>query len=30
MNFNGLKKDNDRADLIFWLRSLADSPAPLD
>ena len=30
MNFNGLKKDSDRADLILWLRSLADSPAQLN
>ena len=30
MNFNGLKKDSDRADLILWLRSLADDPAPLN
>lgn len=30
MNFNGLKKDSDRADLIIWLRSLSDSPAPLN
>ena len=30
MNFNGLKKDSDRADLILWLRSLSDSPAPLN
>jgi|TARA_B100000787_G_scaffold168827_1_gene158406 cytochrome c len=26
MNFNGLKKDSDRADLIIWLRSLSDTP----
>ena len=30
MNFNGLKKDIDRADLIIWLRSLANSPASLN
>ena len=30
MNFNGLKKDSDRADLIIWLRSLSDIPAPLN
>ena len=30
MNFNGLKKDSDRADLILWLRSLADNPATLN
>ncbi|KZD08259.1 c-type cytochrome [Oceanibaculum pacificum] len=29
MNFAGLKKDEDRANLIAYLRSLADSPAPL-
>jgi cytochrome c len=30
MNYNGLKKDTDRADIILWLRSLSDSPAPLN
>lgn len=29
MNFAGLKKVGDRADLIAYLRTLADSPAPL-
>ena len=29
MNYNGLKKPKDRADLIAWLRSLSVSPAPL-
>ncbi|MEQ9331586.1 cytochrome c family protein [Thalassobaculum sp.] len=29
MNFAGLKKASDRADLIAYLRTLADSPAPL-
>ena len=29
MNFAGLKKTSDRADLVAYLRSLADSPAPL-
>lgn len=29
MNFIGIKKTEDRAALIAWLRSLADSPAPL-
>ena len=29
MNYNGLKKDTDRADLILWLRSLSDDPVPL-
>ena len=24
MNYNGIKKDQDRADLIKWLRSLSD------
>ena len=30
MNYNGLKKDSDRADIILWLRSLSDNPAPLN
>lgn len=30
MNYNGLKKDTDRADIILWLRSLSDAPAPLN
>ncbi|MEQ8335128.1 cytochrome c family protein [Nisaea sp.] len=29
MNFAGLKKASDRADMVAYLRSLADSPAPL-
>jgi len=29
MNFAGLKKVSDRSDLIAYLRTLADSPAPL-
>ena len=29
MTFAGLPKDTDRADLIAYLRSLSDSPAPL-
>ena len=29
MGFAGVKKDEDRADLIAYLRSLSDSPAPL-
>ena len=29
MAFAGLKKDPERADLIAYLRTLADSPAPL-
>jgi cytochrome c len=29
MAFAGVKKPEDRANLIFYLRSLADSPAPL-
>jgi cytochrome c len=29
MNFAGLSKASDRADLIAYLRTLADSPAPL-
>lgn len=29
MTFAGLKKDQDRADLIVFLRSLSDSPKPL-
>ncbi|MAS87285.1 MAG: cytochrome c family protein [Micavibrio sp.] len=29
MNFIGLKKTQDRADLIAWLRTLSDSPAAL-
>jgi len=29
MNFPGLKKPKDRADILVYLRSLADSPAPL-
>ena len=29
MNFAGLKKDKDRANLIGWLRSLSENPVPL-
>ncbi len=29
MTFPGLKKPDDRADLIAWLRTLSDSPQPL-
>jgi len=29
MNFAGLKKAEDRANLIAWLRTLSDSPVPL-
>lgn len=29
MNYIGLKKPQDRADLIAWLRTLSDSPIPL-
>ncbi len=29
MSFAGLKRDNERADVIAYLRSLSDSPAPL-
>ena len=29
MSFAGIPKDTDRADLIAYLRSLAESPAPL-
>ena len=29
MGFAGLKKDDERADLIAYLRTLADNPAPL-
>jgi cytochrome c len=29
MNFAGLKKDQDRANLIAWLRTQSDSPVPL-
>ena len=29
MNFAGLKKAQDRADLIFWLRQNSESPFPL-
>ena len=28
MNFAGLKKVQDRADLIFWLRQFSDEPVP--
>jgi|TARA_B110000261_G_scaffold163122_1_gene208364 cytochrome c len=30
MSFSGLKKPNDRADVILYLRSLSDNPAPLE
>ena len=29
MNFAGLKKAEDRADLIFWLRDQSDNPVSL-
>jgi cytochrome c len=29
MNFLGLKKPQDRADIIAWLRTLADNPLPM-
>ena len=29
MNFAGLKKVKDRADLVYFLRAQSDSPAPL-
>ena len=29
MNFAGLKKVEDRADLILWLREKSDNPIPL-
>ena len=29
MNYAGLKKENDRANILLWLRSLADVPADL-
>jgi len=29
MTFAGLKKDSDRANVIAYLRSLSDNPAPL-
>ncbi len=29
MNYIGLRKTQDRADMIKWLRSLSDNPAPL-
>jgi cytochrome c len=29
MTFAGLKKDEDRADVILYLRSLSESPKPL-
>ena len=29
MNFAGIKNDQERADLVLWLRSLSDNPAPL-
>ena len=30
MNYAGLKKEKDRANLIAWLRSLSDSPQPIE
>ena len=29
MNFAGIKKDEDRANLIAWLNTQSDSPQPL-
>ncbi|MEM7072138.1 MAG: cytochrome c family protein [Pseudomonadota bacterium] len=29
MNFAGLRKSNDRASIIAWMRTLSDNPAPL-
>ncbi|MCH1426919.1 MAG: hypothetical protein L7W42_07200 [Alphaproteobacteria bacterium] len=29
MNFAGLKKPQDRANMVAWLRTMADSEAPL-
>ena len=29
MNYTGLKKEQDRANIIVWLRSLSDNPEPL-
>jgi cytochrome c len=29
MNFPGMKKDGNRADMIAWLRTLSDNPQPL-
>ena len=29
MSFAGISKDGERADVIAYLRSLSDSPAPL-
>ena len=29
MNYAGLKKDSDRANIIAWLRTLSSNPAPL-
>ncbi len=29
MSYSGMRKPEDRADLIAWLRTLSDSPAPL-
>ena len=29
MNFAGLKKPQDRANMLAWLRTMADSQAPL-
>ena len=29
MSYSGMRKPEDRADLIAWMRSLSDSPAPL-
>ena len=30
MSFSGLKKENDRANVILYLRSLSNSPAPIE
>ena len=30
MSFAGLKKSTDRANVILYLRSLSDNPAPLE
>ena len=29
MNYAGLKKEKDRANILLWLRTLADTPAEL-
>ena len=30
MSFSGLKKENDRANVILYLRSLSNTPAPIE